>query len=114
MRLSVGNTSGIFSRCLRQLHPLTLAFAPHLVIITRHLQSQLQKKLLHSLQNDPRYAVSFRREVRKIDKAGDGELRPLRPDRLDKSLRFRERKPADAVDPLRDDDFPRLQVTDHA
>lgn len=60
-------------------------------------------------RTDPRYTVSFSREIRQIDQAGDGELCPPRPDRLDKPFRFREWKPTDAVDPLRNDPCDRLR-----
>nr|P22994.1 RecName: Full=Uncharacterized 28.3 kDa protein in PAR locus; AltName: Full=ORF 5 [Escherichia coli]AAA26413.1 putative [Plasmid RP4] len=106
--------AGVAAGGLRQLDTLTLTLAPILVVVAGHLQGELQKHVLDGFQNDFRHSVRLGGQLRQVHHARHGQLGPFGPDRRNQALGLGQRQAADAVDLLRNDDFTRLQVRDHA
>ncbi len=73
--------SHIFACGFSKLDSLPLPLAARFIIVPGHLQRQLQEQLLDRLQNDPGNTFGFGCQVGEINQAGNGQLRPLAPDR---------------------------------
>lgn len=77
----IGDATGILALVLGDPHALTLAFAPGVVVVTRHLQCQLQKHVLNGFEDDFRNPVCLGRQVGQIDDTGHRQASALGADR---------------------------------